>query len=290
MVKPPVPWVHSWLVQTHRQDRDPKKAKELVGFLIDLILATVFGVVPMPVVLKWAGWFVCWCALLYIVQASVDQIESYPRKTRTFGGILLAAAFLGVCGPIARDQWREEKAAILEGNLPGAGMIFTDNVKRGFPMVQIGRGTIFVMTPDGVSDIFPFFKDSGVKMEWGQKGPLLTTVVRDRNGNLVVEIKKNHWKVYPQFCADKNYTKDALEVQDNAGHVILQVKIISGTIQIQGEWWNTEGTGVRMMQLPDPKAGSLVVPMNRQNQHNESLIEPMFEYPSKDHWGELAKE
>ena len=104
IVKPPVPRLHSWLVQTHRQDRDPKKAKELVGFLIDLVLATVFGVVPMPVVLKWSGWFVCWCALLYIVQASVDQIEAYPRKTRTLGGILLAAAFLGVCGPIAYDQ------------------------------------------------------------------------------------------------------------------------------------------------------------------------------------------
>jgi hypothetical protein len=35
--------------------------------------------------------------------------------------------------------------------------------------------------------------------------------------------------------------------------------------------------------------GSVVVRMNRQNQHLEELIEPIFEYPSKDHWGELKK-
>jgi hypothetical protein len=285
-----MPTMHSWFARSHRNNRDPKRAKEFIGFLTDLVLAVVFGVLPMPVVLKWVGWFVCWCGLLYIVQASVDQIEDYPRKTRVLGGVLLAVAFMGVLGPTAYDQWREERAAAQEGDLPGAGMIFTDGLKRGFPMVQIGKGTIFVMTPDGVSDIFPFFKDSGVKIEWGKKGPLLTTVVRDRNGNLVAEVKKNHWKIYPLFSADKNYTKDALEVQDSAGHVVLQVRILSGTIQIQGEWWDTQGSGVRMMQLPDPKAGSQVVRMNRQNQHNDALLEPMFEYPSKDRWGEVVKE
>jgi hypothetical protein len=280
--------LHSWLVRSHRKNRDSQKAKEFVGFLTDLFLAIVFGVLPMPVVLKWAGWFVCWCALLYIVQASVKQIEEYPSKTRLLGGLLLAIAFMGVLGPTAYDQWREEKAAAQEGDLPGAGMVLTDGVNRGFPMVQIGKGTSFIMTPNGVSDMFPFFRDSGVKIEWGKKGPLLTTVVRDRNGNLVAEVKKNHWKVYPLFCADKNYTKDALEVQDSAGHVVLQVRILPGKIRIQGEWWDTQGSGVRMLQLPDPKAGSQVVRMNRQNQHDDALIEPIFAYPSKDHWNELV--
>ncbi len=279
----------SWFVRSHRKNGDPKKTREFVGFLTDLVLAVAFGVVPMPVILKWIGWFGCWCALLYIVQASVDQINEYPRKTRLLGGVLLAISFVGLILPAARGEWREEKAAAQEGDLPGAGMAFTDDLKRGFPMVQIGNGTIFVMTPDGVSDIFPFFQDSGVRIEWGKRAPLLTTVVRDRNGNLVSEIKKNHWRVYPLFCADKNYTKDALEVQDSAGHVVLQVRILPGKIQIQGEWWDTQGSGVRMMQLPDPKAGSQVVRMNRQNQHNEALVQPMFEYPSKDHWGELTR-
>ena len=146
-----------------------------------------------------------------------------------------------------------------------------------------------MMTPDGVSDIFPFFKDSGVRIETGKMGPLLTTIIRDRNGNLVAEIRRNHWKVYAQYCADKNYTKDALEIQDSAGHVVLQAKILPMTIQIQGEWWDTQGGGVRMVELPDPRMGSQVLPMNRQNQHTEALIEPMFEYPSKDHWGEPVK-
>jgi len=196
---------------------------------------------------------------------------------------------LVIGGFVFYPVWRAEQAAALEGDLLGAEMVFTDGAKRGFPMVQIGRGTTFVMTPDGVSDIFPFFKDSGVRIETGKMGPLLTTIIRDRNGNLVAEIRRNHWKVYAQYCADKNYTKDALEIQDSAGHVVLQSKILPMTIQIQGEWWDTQGGGVRMVELPDPRMGSQVLPMNRQNQHTEALIEPMFEYPSKDHWGEPVK-
>src|SRR5579863_7932779 len=104
-----------------------------------------------------------------------------------------------------------------EGDLIGAGMTFTDGQARGFPLVQIG-GTTLIMTPDGVPNIFQFFPDAPVRIGWGKKGPLLTTTIRDRNGNLVAYVKDNHWKVYPFYSADKNYTKDSLEIEDNAGH------------------------------------------------------------------------
>lgn len=152
---------------------------------------------------------------------------------------------------------------------------------------------MFFMTPDGTPDIMPFFKDSGVRIEWGYKGwPLLTSPVRDRNGNLLAEITRNHWRVYPQYCADKNYSKEALEIKDSAGHVVLQVKIHSDRIELQGEWWNTQGNGIRLV-APQPGAppsdGAEIAYLGRQQQHLESLIHPMFEYPGKDHWQELAQ-
>ncbi len=148
------------------------------------------------------------------------------------------------------------------------------------------------MTPNGVRDIFPFFPDSGVRIEWGARGwPLLTTTVRDHNGNLVAEVVRNHWRIYPAYSAEKNYTKDMLEVQDTAGHVVLQTRILRDRILLLGEWWDVQGSGIRLMKpaVVTPNNGSHVVPLNRATQHLDELIHPIFEYPSKDHWSELKK-
>jgi hypothetical protein len=113
---------------------------------------------------------------------------------------------------------------------------------------------------------------------------------------LVAEIKQNRWHVYPSYSVDKNYTKDTLEVLDNSGHVALQVRVLPDRILVQGEWWDIEGSGVRLLkpkvgqpEVGQTKTGSLVIRMGRQMQHLEELIRPMFEYPSKDHWGELKR-
>lgn len=284
--------LRSWITASPRIDKDPKGIKEMLFFLIGVFLAIIFGVVTMPVIVMWLGWLFCWCMLLYVIQSSVYKISEYPRKTRLLLAIVLAVGFIGVFWSTARGQWREEKAAVLEGDLVGAGLAINDGKQHGFPMLQIGEGTTLVMTPDGVADIFPFFRDSGVRIEWGYKGPLLTTPVRDRNGNLLAEITRNHWRVYPQYCADKNYTKEVLEIKDSAGHVVLQVRILPDRIRLQGEWWNTEGNGIRLLGVPNPTPaqGSMVVPLNRQNQHIESLIQPIFEYPGKDHWREFRQD
>ena len=193
--------------------------------------------------------------------------------------------------PLAHFQWREEKAAELEGDLIGAGPELNDGKPHGFPMVQMSQ-TIFVMTPNGVRDMFPFFPDAGVRIEWGAKHwPLLTTTIRDHNGNLVAEVIRNHWRVYSAYSAEKNYTKDTLEVLDVAGHVVLQVHILRDRVSLLGEWWDVQGNGIRIMKpvVIAPNDSARVVRMNRENQHLDELIVPIFEYPSKEHWGELKK-
>jgi hypothetical protein len=259
----------------------------------DRAAAFILGLISIALAFLQIIWAAITCLLALLFFADwIANTERVARLHKLKIRALQAAAIvlgLAIGGIVFYPLWKAEQAAKFEGDLLGAGMVFVDDVKRGFPMVQIGKGTIFFMGPDGVSDIFPFFKDSGVKIETGKMGPLLTTTIRDRNGNLVGEVKQNHWKVYPQYCADKNYSKDALEVQDSAGHVVLQVRILPMTIQIQGEWWDTQGIGVRMLEREDPSTGSEVVRMNRQNQRSDALIKPMFLYPSKEHWSELAK-
>jgi hypothetical protein len=282
--------IKAWFeLSAKKTEQDRKATQDAAVFISSIVLAVVFGVLPMPTIWKWVGWFFCFWGILYILRAVVEPINRLPIVTTRVGLIFLLLAFIIIFWPLAHSQWREEMATALEGDLIGAGSAVSNEKAHGFPMLQIGE-TTFVMTPDGVRDIFPFFPDSGVRIEWGEKGrPLFSTTVRDHNGNLTAEIVRNHWRVYPAYSADKNCTENALEILDSAGHVVQQVNILPDRIVLQGEWWDVQGNGIRLKRVTMSGVGSVVVRMNRQNQHLEELIEPMFEYPGKDHWGELKK-
>jgi hypothetical protein len=213
----------------------------------------------------------------------------YPRKTRLAGGVLLTIAFAVIFGSTAYDQWKEEQAAVVEGDLFGAGKGLLPN--GATPWVQIGNSkTGFIMTTqENVPPYFKPFPDAEFLVEAGREAPLVSTTVRDRFGNEVVEIKQNHWTVFPPYCSDKNYTKYALEVKDSSGHVLLQVRLVPGPprVQVQGEWWSNEGRGLRIAATQDGNNG-LIMPLVPKDQKNEHLIQEIFRYPSRSHWKEFV--
>jgi hypothetical protein len=93
--------------------------------------------------------------------------------------------------------------------------------------------------------------------------------------------------VYPPYCLDKNRTDLAFEIKDSSGHILLQIQIVGGPprVQVQGEWWSNESRGVRIVKTKDGERGEMI-PLLPQMQHNDELIQNMFEYPSKEHLGE----
>jgi hypothetical protein len=283
----------SWFVRSRQPIKDPAKKKELVGFLLDVVLAFVFGVAEMPVIYKWLGWLMCFGILLYIVQSSVDQIKWLPIKTRMVGAILIMSCFIAIFWNSACDMWMEEQSAKLEGDLIGAGSAAPrDATHQTYPITQVG-GTQFISVPGGTPTVFAPFPDANVKVEWGTKGwPVFSTTIRDRNGNMVAKVTESHWKVYPTgSSADKNYKSNALEILDSAGHVVLQVKIEKDRVILQGEWWDTQGYGLRLLNAhPGQNGGSIADRLTRQEQHLNDLIEPMFVYPSKKHWRETISQ
>jgi len=61
--------------------------------------------------------------------------------------------------------------------------------------------------------------------------------ITDEEGNIIAKISRNEWQVAPPPRTwDKNYSDDALEVVDPKGRVVLQAKVLSDRIQIQGAW------------------------------------------------------
>ena len=178
-----------------------------------------------------------------------------------------------------------------EGHLAEGDLIpeFTPHPMLG-RVLEIGpHGTILRTMNTDSTDNLTFFYDAGLKVEDNLHGPLLSTPVRDREGHLVVEVTRNHWRVYPNYSTDWNYNQHSLEVKDSGGHVILQVHLFRDRVQIQGEWHDQFGRGGRLMKVPDKSESSTAIWPNLQAEDRfKELILPMFSYPASDHLGRLV--
>ncbi len=141
--------------------------------------------------------------------------------------------------------------------------------------------------PEGTPAL-EFAENSNLTIE-ERKGKLyVSTELLDLNGNLIAELKRNQWKVAPSAW-DRNYTNEALEIRNPQGRVVLQIRLVNDRVQLQGEWWNSSGRGVRLVKSPDPSdPGGLFVFLKTGNEAPQ--VQPMFEYPSDLHLGELAKQ
>jgi hypothetical protein len=175
-------------------------------------------------------------------QPTMSVWRSFPPKPPSF-------AFEKSSQPpkkLSKAQWRGKMAAALEGDLRGAGEIFTDGKVRGVPGIEMGDGGSFLwmLPPKPGQPVQPYFvpfPDAEFRTEYGKAGPLVSTTIRDGDGHIVAVMDSNHWNVYLPYCSDKNYTDDALEILDASFHVVLQIKIYPNVVQVQGEWWDNQG-------------------------------------------------
>jgi hypothetical protein len=114
----------------------------------------------------------------------------------------------------------------------------------------------------------------------------VSSEIRAENGDIIATISRNEWQVIASAW-DRNYNDYALEVKNQKGRVVLQVKVLADRIQIQGEWWSTDGHGVRVLQTP--QGGINMIAMTPGSVPEEPAIQPIFLYPSALHFGELKQ-
>jgi hypothetical protein len=65
----------------------------------------------------------------------------------------------------------------------------------------------------------------------------ISAIFRNQNGEIVAQIEKNEWQHKPLSSGDiwdRNYSKNALEIKDGHGKIILQLKLIKNRMQFQG--------------------------------------------------------
>jgi len=71
-----------------------KRKTKAISAVSNGILALVFGIVPMPVIIRWIGWGLCWVGFVYILLSGVPLLYRLPRKTRVVMGFILVIFFV----------------------------------------------------------------------------------------------------------------------------------------------------------------------------------------------------
>jgi hypothetical protein len=230
-----------------------------------LALSGRFSVTATQILL-FAAWFV-----------SIIGMRAQPGLVQ-FGSALTMASVLLLLGYYFRPEavphnfgvltakretlfsWNDQKKATRSIEIGNSGFKFGQ-----FNLLETSK--IVVQVVDGVSKI--------------------STDIRDESGERVAEIRQNEWSLKPEKTWDRNYNDDSLEIINPKGRVVLQVRVLPNTIQIQGEWWNEYGEGVRLVVPPD--GGFQAIRFNSKQIPNDPAIRRLFVYPSELHLEELAR-
>lgn len=114
-----------------------------------------------------------------------------------------------------------------------------------------------------------------------------STKVLDKNNNVLVTVDKNHWTVFPHEIADWNYRNNALEVIGATGRVVLQLKMLSDRLQLQGEWWDARGGGERLVGNQSTHKSDMQALTLGFNPDDPRIV-PIFRYPGAQHLGEFV--
>jgi hypothetical protein len=198
-------------------------------------------------------------------------------------------------------RWVDQKELIAVNTPRNAGILIYSPGKSAVavPKIQLGTSHIIVgakeIGRDTPADVllFPALSESQFKIELIDGRVKVSTQIRDENNKLIVELVKNEWKVLPPPGTwDRNYSDDALEVRDGSGAIVLQVKLFSDRVQIQGMWWVDLGPPngiVRFVVRGNPTIGGQIIIIPTANKDPLPTIDAMFVYPSDAHLGELRQ-
>lgn len=190
-----------------------------------------------------------------------------------------------------RVQEEKEVVQAMSGQLQSNNKMAHSLSGEIYTQLEIGDSdTVFVLGPQA-SDIFGLFRDSDFKLDFKNGKFLVSMKIRDQKGNIIAELTENEWSVNKNNSCDRNYSDRALEVKDQSGDIVLQMKFDEniGRVQIQAKTYDKNGRGFSIGKGngPDGPGGHIEI-TGSEHPELKLKIEPLFKYPSALHFGEFV--
>ena len=233
-----------------------------------------------------------WLVVITILLALLGWLKPTPTP---FWIVAAACALLLSSGilqlRIATAERRAKAVTAQAGVLKSHKQPLLAPDKQLYPKVEIGdSGSILVFAGAPGQPLFKFFEDSHLTIELEDGELRVSTVIRDRAGRIVAELVRNEWKVNPAASYDRNYSKNAIEVRDSSGDVVLQLRFLGDRVQFQGKFYDSTGQGISVGKLTgaDGTVGGAIELTGPTHPNMRLKIQPIFKYPSDRHLGEFA--
>jgi len=243
-------------------------------------------------------------------------IQNIPPQFKIAVTVLILIAVVGQVFTL-RVQHQEKQLSRYFGTLKGPVVTVLSPRQEVYPKLKLGDSNTFIVWQGhGSEPLLRFLKDNELII-WVEEGKLkISTKIRDSDGKLITEIIGNDWILKREALWDRNYNENALEVKNGEGDVILQVFMKEDYIQFAAKMYGRNGEGfaigsarfreedltrhtegkLKVVAAKDGpkevKVGDVVAVMERRPPGCplELYIEPIFKYPSKQHFHELLSE
>lgn len=159
--------------------------------------------------------------------------------------------------------------------------VLSSPVQESTISVSVGSAEFVMLSRDGV--VFDDGKSPLLSIRLVKQRLLVTTQIRDENGNVIAEMKDNEWK-HQQGPAifDRNYTEDVLEIRDKSGTVALQVANLGRTIAVAAIFHCSNGWTYEAGPLGGGGSG---IELRPPGHPLTSSIPAICDYPSDLHFG-----
>lgn len=146
--------------------------------------------------------------------------------------------------------------------------------------LSVGRARFIVDSPDNV-----FFRDGDdpvLSLRLVDNRLLVSTRIRNANGELIAELVDSEWKLNKDSIFDRNYTDDIIEVRDKQGRITLQVAHFGDTVHVSGIF-RCRRLGIATVLTPFGDSATMDI---RKDDNTKYQIPPICKYPSDQHFGE----
>jgi hypothetical protein len=226
-----------------------------------------------------------------------------PKKTPRWLKIAIFILLL-LCGGIQvfleRDKTHKEDTAKLTGLLnsaPGDNrqMPGRKRLDIGWTVDETGYSFEF---QNSVSEVFrnalpankrflQVLEDISFEYNFRNQQLEVSMLIRDSKGYVVASIERNEWKVAPPpKIFDRNFSKDILEIINDKGQVVLQVRALKNAIQLNGIFYGANGYGMAVYPVHKESVKIRMV-MLGPDSNPDIRMDPIFRYPSELHLGEF---
>jgi len=223
------------------------------------------------------------------LRMSNESWQSLSQACIAVGIALTALGGFGAFHFSKRMEHEKEAQSAYTGRLKAKSELLLSGPDHIWPRIEMGdSGATFIIAGKQGIPLFSFGEDSTLTVVREDGQVKVSTIIRDKAGRVVAELIKNEWKINPQNSYDRNYTEDALEVKDPSGDIVLQVRALPDRVQLQAKLYNLSGRGFAFGKMPGAPGG-IIDFTGPKNPELRLRIEPIFEYPSDLHLGQLRE-